>query len=127
MSRFYYSSIRGEKQKGMHYCYFVVLSRQRRSHFISIGGAKLSFEGAKLRWKRGGGEEGTVPERKCKIWCDFVHSRVSFNTYFFFFFFLRHFYAPASIDRGHVVLPVSVCLSVRLSAENVTCELNIFL
>ena len=33
------------------------------------------------------------------------------------------FYAPASIDRGHIVLPVSVCLS----AENFTCELNIFL
>ena len=32
------------------------------------------------------------------------------------------FYAPASIDWGHIVLPVSVCLS----AENLTCELNIF-
>ena len=41
------------------------------------------------------------------------------------------FYAPASIDRGHIVLPVyvclTVCLSVRLSAENLTCELHIFL
>ena len=37
-------------------------------------------------------------------------------------------YAPASIDRGHFVLPVSVCPSVCLSAaENLTCELNIFL
>ena len=30
---------------------------------------------------------------------------------------------PASIDRGHIVLLLSVCLS----AENLTCELNIFL
>ena len=44
------------------------------------------------------------------------------------------FYAPTSIDRGHIVLPVSVCLclSVRpsavcLLAENLICELNIFL
>ena len=31
------------------------------------------------------------------------------------------FYAPASIDWGHIVLPVSVCLF----AENLTCELPI--
>ena len=37
------------------------------------------------------------------------------------------FYAPASIDRGHIVLPVSVCPSACLSAENLTRELNIFL
>ena len=33
----------------------------------------------------------------------------SVNTYIFM--------PPASIDRGHIVLPVSVCLPVRLSAE----------
>ena len=34
-----------------------------------------------------------------------------------------NFYAPALVDQGHIVLLVSVCLS----AENLTCELNIFL
>ena len=37
------------------------------------------------------------------------------------------FHAGASIDLEHIVLLVSVCLSVRPSAENLTCELNIFL
>ena len=30
-------------------------------------------------------------------------------------------YAPASIDRGHIILPVSVCMS----AENLTYEPNV--
>ena len=67
---------------------------ERRSHLISIGAAKLSFVGAKLRWKRGeGGGSG-----KClKKWCDFVHSRV-FLARIFFFFFLRHFLSVLSYD-----------------------------
>ena len=62
------------------------------SHLISIGTAKLSFEGAKLRCKGGGGErgKGTVPQnflKKKKKWCDFVHSRVFLSTNFVVFFF----------------------------------------
>ena len=41
------------------------------------------------------------------------------------------FYVAALLDRGHIVLPVSVCPSVCLficlSAENLTCDFNIFL
>ena len=33
------------------------------------------------------------------------------------------FMPPASIDRGHIVLPMSICLSVSLFAENIICLL----
>ena len=60
----------------------------------------------------------------------YVLFSISFLFFFFFFFLLLLFniYAPASIDRGRIVLLVSVCpfvcLSVCLSAESLTCELN---
>ena len=51
---------------------------QRHSHRISLGVAKLSFQGAKVRWK------GAVPEIIRKHLCGFMQSR-------FFFFFLLEF------------------------------------
>ena len=38
------------------------------------------------------------------------------------FLYYYHFYAPAAKDRGHIVLPLSVCLSVRLHKVNMKTE-----
>ena len=54
---------------------------ERRSHFISIGVVKFSFEAGKLDWKGGGSG------KFFKKWCDFMHSKVFFSTNFASFFF----------------------------------------
>ena len=64
-------------------CIYVISNRQRNSHLILIGAAKLSFEDAKLCWR------GCGSRKILKKWCEFVHSRVSFSTNFVSF--LRHF------------------------------------
>ena len=38
------------------------------------------------------------------------------------FLYYYYFYAPTSKDRGHIVLPLSVCLSVRLHKLNMKTE-----
>ena len=66
--------------------------RQRPSHLILIGAAKLSFKGAELCWR------GSASEKKGEKMVQFHPFQGVFQHEFHLFFFLRHFLSILSSD-----------------------------